>query len=66
MRTALIIGGTGFVGQYMQRILESTHRVIATGRNVDITDAVQIGALVKQAAPDLYRQRECSSARHRM
>lgn len=53
MQTALIIGGTGFVGQHMQRILESTHRIIATGRNVDITDADRIRRLVKQTAPEL-------------
>lgn len=53
MPTALLIGGTGFVGQHMQRSLLPRFKVIATGRNSDIRDAAKIGSLVKSASPDI-------------
>ena len=53
MPTALLIGGTGFVGRHMQRSLLPRFKVIATGRNSDIRDAAKIGSLVKSVSPDI-------------
>jgi len=53
MRTALLIGGTGFVGQHMQRSLRNNFKVVATGRSYDIKDADKIKLLVKNVNPSL-------------
>lgn len=53
MPTALLIGGTGFVGRHMQRSLLPSFKVIATGHDCDIRDVAKIGSLVKSAAPDI-------------
>jgi GDP-4-dehydro-6-deoxy-D-mannose reductase len=50
-QTALLIGGTGFVGWHMQQVLQPQFNVVATGHAVDIRDAEQIGALVKSVGP---------------
>ena len=52
-QTALLIGGTGFVGRHMQRSLLPRFKVIATSRSSDIRDAAKIGSLVKSASPDI-------------
>lgn len=53
MQTALLIGGTGFVGRHLQRSLLPRFKVIATGRDADIRDTAGIGSLVKSASPDM-------------
>lgn len=53
MKTALIVGGTGFVGSHMQRSLLQSFKVIATDRISDIRDAIKIGNLVKSTSPDV-------------
>lgn len=53
MQTALLIGGTGFVGRHMQRCLLPRFKVIATGHTSDIRDDTQIENLVKSASPDI-------------
>ncbi len=53
MPTALLIGGTGFVGRHMQRSLLPSFKVIATGHDCDIRDVAKIGSLVKSATPDI-------------
>jgi len=53
MQTALLIGGSGFVGQHMQRSLVPSFEVIATDRSVDIRDVVKIENLVKTISPDI-------------
>lgn len=52
-QTALLIGGTGFVGRHMQRSLLPGFKVIATGHDCDIRDVAKIGSLVKSATPDI-------------
>jgi GDP-4-dehydro-6-deoxy-D-mannose reductase len=52
MQNVLLIGGTGFVGEHMQRILIPKFNVVATGRNYDIKDEDGIRNLVKSTAPD--------------
>ena len=53
MQTALLVGGTGFVGSHMQRCLLPSFKVIATSRISDIRDAVKIRRLVKSTFPDV-------------
>lgn len=53
MQTALLIGGTGFVGRHMQHNLFPSLKVIATGHDCDIRDAAKIGSLVKSVSPDI-------------
>jgi GDP-4-dehydro-6-deoxy-D-mannose reductase len=53
MQTALLVGGTGFVGKHMQRCLIPSFKVIATDRISDIRDAVKIRNLVKSTSPDI-------------
>lgn len=53
MQTALLVGGTGFVGSHMKKILEPRYKVIATGREADIRDEGQMDALIKAARPQV-------------
>ena len=53
MKTALLVGGNGFVGRHMQRALLQGFKVIATDRSYDIRDAVKIRNLVKNISPDI-------------
>ena len=53
MQTALLVGGTGFVGPHMKRCLLPGYKVIATDRISDIRDAVKIRNLVKSTSPDI-------------
>ena len=50
---ALLIGGTGFVGTHMRRLLEAKFNVIATGHGNDIRDREQVSRLVKKTRPDV-------------
>jgi GDP-4-dehydro-6-deoxy-D-mannose reductase len=50
---ALLIGGTGFVGRHMQKILRPRYEVIATGRQADVRDSAQIDALVGATNPQV-------------
>jgi len=53
MQTALLVGGSGFVGQHMQRALLPGYKVIATNRSSDIRDTVVIRNLIKSISPDI-------------
>jgi GDP-4-dehydro-6-deoxy-D-mannose reductase len=53
MQNALLIGGTGFVGQHMQCSLLSNFNVVATGHTCDIKDADQIRHLIKSTTPSI-------------
>lgn len=53
MQTALLVGGTGFVGRHMRHSLLPGLKVIATGHDCDIRDVAKIGNLVKSVSPDI-------------
>lgn len=53
MQTALLVGGTGFVGRHMRHSLLPSLKVIATGHDCDIRDVAKIGNLVKSVSPDI-------------
>ena len=53
MQRVLIIGGTGFVGVHLQRLLQENFRVTATGHDSDIRDSDQTRRLVASTSPDL-------------
>lgn len=53
MRKALIIGGTGFVGVHLQRLMLQSFAVTATGRDSDLRDGDQVRRLVAGVAPDI-------------
>jgi GDP-4-dehydro-6-deoxy-D-mannose reductase len=53
MRQALIIGGTGFVGVHLQRLMRQDFAVTATGHGSDLRDADQVRRLVAGVAPDI-------------
>jgi GDP-4-dehydro-6-deoxy-D-mannose reductase len=50
--TVLLIGGTGFAGSHMQRLLAHEYRVVVTGHSIDIRNSGQILDLVKSSFPD--------------
>jgi len=50
---ALLLGGTGFVGTHMRRLLETEYNIIATGHGDDIRDRGQVNRLVKRTSPDI-------------
>lgn len=50
---ALLIGGTGFVGTHMKRLLDRRYNVIATGHSDDIRSKKIMNHLVSQARPDI-------------
>lgn len=50
---ALLIGGTGFVGPHMRRLLEAKFNVTATGHGDDIGDRGQVSRLIKRTHPDV-------------
>lgn len=52
-KTALLIGGTGFVGMHMQKTLSPRFKVVATGHQTDIRDTGLIASLVKSVVPDV-------------
>lgn len=51
--TALLIGGTGFVGRQLARRLGGTHSVVATGRDHDVRDKSTLESLVAAHRPAL-------------
>src|SRR6267378_761455 len=53
MRKALIVGGTGFVGAHLQRLMLREFAVIATGHESDIRDRDQMRDLVTRIEPDV-------------
>ena len=52
-RTALLIGGTGFVGGHLKKCLIDRYDVTTTGRKEDIRDAAKIKTLVKRVSPSV-------------
>lgn len=52
-KRALLIGGTGFVGLYLQRYLQNDYNVIAVGRNIDVRIKEQLQQLIATAKPDV-------------
>jgi len=53
MRKALIVGGTGFVGAHLQRLMLREFAVTATGHESDIRDRDQMRDLVTRIEPDV-------------
>jgi GDP-4-dehydro-6-deoxy-D-mannose reductase len=53
MRKALIVGGTGFVGAHLQRLMLQEFAVTATGHESDIRDLDQMRDLVMRIEPDV-------------
>lgn len=51
-RTALIIGGTGFVGPHLRAALEPAYAVTVSGPETDVRDAAALRALVARVRPD--------------
>lgn len=51
--TALLIGGTGFVGQQLARRLGGTHSVVVTGRDHDVRNKAALKSLVAAHRPAL-------------
>lgn len=52
-RNALLLGGTGFVGVHLQRLLNANYNVVAAGRHGDIRDREIVSRLVKKTRPDI-------------
>jgi GDP-4-dehydro-6-deoxy-D-mannose reductase len=50
--TVLLIGGTGFAGSHMERLLRSEYKVVVSDHTTDIRDPAMIGNLVKSSMPD--------------
>jgi len=53
MRRALLIGGTGFVGCHMGRLLRTDFEVLSTGSDCDISDKQKIMTLIGNFRPDI-------------
>ena len=53
MKKALIIGGTGFAGRHLARLLEVDHDVTAIGSDYDVADKETVTLLVKREKPDI-------------
>jgi len=49
--TALLIGGTGFAGSHLQRLLAHEYNVIVTGQDADVTNRACMTGLLKRTAP---------------
>ncbi len=52
MRKALIIGGTGFVGVHLRRLMLQEFTVTATGHEADLRDRDQVRHLIASVEPD--------------
>ncbi len=50
---ALLIGGSGFAGWHMKRLLDTSYHVIATGQDKDIRNKDKINQLVQNTSPDI-------------
>ena len=53
MKRALLIGGTGFVGCHMGRLLSADFKVLLTGSDYDISDKQKITAIIENFRPDI-------------
>lgn len=53
MKRALLIGGTGFVGCHMGRLLSADFKVLLTGSDCDIRDKQKITAIIQNFRPDI-------------
>lgn len=53
LQTALITGGTGFVGSHLQRELGNRYRVVPLGSGTDIRDREALRAVVRREKPDV-------------
>jgi GDP-4-dehydro-6-deoxy-D-mannose reductase len=51
--SALILGGTGFVGSHLTRQLADRYSVTTVGRKVDIRDELAVRELVSRSKPDV-------------
>lgn len=52
MEKVLLVGGTGFVGAHLHKLLEVDYSVISTGCDIDIRDIKQTCALIERERPD--------------
>lgn len=52
-RSALLFGGTGFVGQHLARQLADRYEVTATGRDWNVTDPAAIHEIVGRVHPQI-------------
>jgi GDP-4-dehydro-6-deoxy-D-mannose reductase len=53
MKHALLLGGTGFVGCHMKRLLSDEYEVVSVGSEYDIRERQKIDSLVKNCNPDI-------------
>jgi len=53
MKRALLIGGAGFAGSHMARLLENEYSVTIADRKVDIRDKEKIQSVVKRIKPHI-------------
>lgn len=53
MKQALLIGGRGFAGSHMNRLLSTDYTVTSVGSDCDIQDKDKIYSLVKKVCPDV-------------
>ena len=53
MKGALLVGGTGFVGSHLRKLLEPEYMVTAVGREFDIRDKARIETLVQETSPNI-------------
>lgn len=52
-QTALITGGTGFVGSHLQREFGSRYRVVPLGSDTDVRNREALSAVVRREKPDV-------------
>jgi GDP-4-dehydro-6-deoxy-D-mannose reductase len=53
LQTALITGGTGFVGSHLQHELGNRYRVVSLGSDTDVRDREALRAVVAREKPDV-------------
>ncbi len=51
--SALLLGGTGFVGTHLRHLLEAEYDVTATGHHDDVRSRELVGRLVAKTSPDI-------------
>lgn len=52
MSKILLVGGKGFVGTHLHKLLEVDNSVVSTGSDIDIRDIKQTRALIERERPD--------------
>lgn len=52
VKKILLLGGTGFAGKHMERLLRPNHEVFAYGRKIDMRDMGAIRKVLSQHTPD--------------